>query len=86
MKILDLTPDELFNVYNDFILDPDTDSIRDNAKAIAENESGEEGVDYLYNDFMLWLQKRENFTDDEVSIFITVHGDYIYGNIITLLI
>lgn len=83
MKIVDLTTDELFCLYNEYNSDPDFESIRDNAFCIIENEKNSlSGIDYLYNDFLLWLKAKESFTDDEVSVFINVHGDYIYGNIV----
>lgn len=83
MKILDLKDDDLFCLYNDYTSDPDSESIRDNAFCLIENENNTlSGVDYLYNDFLTWLKNRESFTDDEVSIFVNVHGDYIYKNMV----
>lgn len=83
MKIVDLSPDELFLLYQEYISDPDFESIRDNAFCLIENDNDVlVGADYLYNDFLSWLQLKEEFTDDEVSIFINVHGDYIYENIV----
>lgn len=83
MKIVDLSPDELFLLYQEYISDPDFESIRDNAFCLIENDNDVlVGADYLYDDFLSWLQLKEEFTDDEVSIFINVHGDYIYENIV----
>lgn len=84
MKILDLSSDELFLLYQDYIHENATESIKDNAFCIIENEDNVlAGADYLYNDFLLWLKQKENFLDDEVSMFITLHGDYIYNNIVS---
>jgi len=83
MKIVDLSADELFLLYQEYISDPDLESIKDNAFCLIENENDVlAGADYLYDDFLSWLQNKEEFTDDEVSIFINVHGDYIYENIV----
>lgn len=83
MKILDLTQEDLSDLYNDYISEPEFESIRDNAFCLIENnEDVLSGADYLYEDFLAWLQDRENFTDDEVSIFINIHGDYFYENIV----
>lgn len=84
MKILDLKDDDLFCLYQDYISDEEFESIRDNAFCMIENHDNDVliGADYLYDDFLSWLQQREDFTDDEVSIFINVHGDYIYENIV----
>lgn len=83
MKILDLTSDELFLLYQEYISEPELESIKDNAFCMIENENDVlAGADYLYDDFLSWLQVRENFTDDEISIFINIHGDYIYENIV----
>lgn len=83
MKIVDLSQDELFLLYQEYISDPDFESIRDNAFCLIENDNDVlVGADYLYDDFLSWLQIREEFTDDEVSVFINVHGDYIYENIV----
>lgn len=83
MKIVDLTNDELFCLYNEYNSESGFESIRDNAFCMIENENDSlAGIDYLYNDFLLWLKLREDFTDDEVSVFITVHGDYIHQNIV----
>lgn len=86
MKIYDIKNDELFCLYNDYIEEENTASIYDNACCIIENENDTlSGADYLYADFLSWLQKKQSFTDDEVGIFVNVHGDYIYGNIVNSL-
>lgn len=83
MKILDLTQEDLSDLYNDYISEPDFESIRDNAFCLIENNDDVlSGADYLYEDFLSWLQDRENFTDDEISIFINIHGDYFYESIV----
>lgn len=84
MQILDLKNTELSDLYQDYINDPEFESIRDNACCLVENDDNIlSGADYLYEDFLSWLQEREEFTDDEVSIFINVHGDYIYSNLVS---
>lgn len=86
MQIFDLKPNDLSLLYKEYISDPDLESIKDNAFCLIENEDNIlSGVDYLYNDFLSWLQKKEDFTDEEVSIFINIHGDYIYQNIVSFL-
>ena len=83
MKILDLTKEELSDLYEDYISEPAFESIRDNACCLIENNDDVlSGADYLYDDFLSWLQKREEFTDDEVSIFINIHGDDIYEKLV----
>ena len=63
MKILDLKDDDLFCLYQEYISDEEFESIRDNAFCMIENHDSDVlvGADYLYDDFLSWLQQREKF-------------------------